>query len=150
MSVVKFSAKVPAWLVEQLSRITRVDSVDVGAKLGSHEEWITPEAYHRERRGGRSLFVEASRYRFGSAGRTQRMEAIQKSLPALEAQEDQLTLQVSKLATEISSLKTRLAGVDAAKELAARAEEFDEAAATPCRCVPSAPKSARVWASCKT
>jgi chromosome segregation ATPase len=128
MSVVNFSAKVPAWLVEQLSRITRVDNVDAGAKLGSHEEWITPEAYHRERRGGRSLFVEVSRYRFGSAGRTQRMEAIQKSLPALEAQEDQLTLQVSKLATEISSLKTRLAGVDAAKELAARAEEFDEAA----------------------
>ncbi len=128
MSVVNFSAKVPAWLVEQLSRITRVDSVDLGAKLGSHEEWITPEAYHRERRGGRSLFVEASRYRFGSAGRSQRMEAIQRSLPALEAQEDQLTLQVSKLATEISSLKTRLAGVDAAKELGARAEEFDEAA----------------------
>ncbi|MYM28703.1 AAA family ATPase [Duganella sp. CY15W] len=128
MSVVNFSAKVPAWLVEQLSRITRVDSVDVGAKLGSHEEWITPEAYHRERRGGRSLFVEVSRYRFGSAGRTQRMEAIQKSLPALEAQEDQLTLQVSKLATEISSLKTRLAGVDAAKELAARSEEFADAA----------------------
>lgn len=127
MSVVNFSAKVPAWLVEQLSRITKVDSVDVGARLGSHEEWITPEAYHRERRGGRSLFVEASRYRFGSAGRSQRMEAIQRSLPALEAQEDQLTLQVSKLATEISSLKTRLAGVDAAKELAARAEEFDEA-----------------------
>ncbi|MBV7538391.1 AAA family ATPase [Duganella sp. sic0402] len=127
MSVVNFSAKVPAWLVEQLSRITKVDSVDVGAKLGSHEEWITPEAYHRERRGGRSLFVEASRYRFGSAGRSQRMEAIQRSLPALEALEDQLTLVVSKLATEISSLKTRLAGVDAAKELAARAEEFDEA-----------------------
>jgi chromosome segregation ATPase len=128
MSVVKFSAKVPSWLVEQLSRITRVDTVDAGAKLGSHEEWITPEAYHRERRGGRSLFVEVSRYRFGSAGRTQRMEAIQKSLPALEAQEDGLTLIVSKLATEISSLKTRLAGVDAAKELAARQEEFDEAA----------------------
>src|SRR5471032_2477645 len=128
MSVVKFSAKVPSWLVEQLSRITRVDNVDAGAKLGSHEEWITPEAYHRERRGGRSLFVEASRYRFGSSGRTQRMEAIQKSLPALEAQEDGLTLIVSRLATEISSLKSRLAGVDAAKELAARQEEFDEAA----------------------
>ncbi|OFA00481.1 AAA family ATPase [Duganella sp. HH101] len=127
MSVVKFSAKVPSWLVEQLSRITRVDTVDAGAKLGSHDEWITPDAYHRERRGGRSLFVEASRYRFGSAGRTQRMEAIQKSLPALEAQEDALTLIVSKLATEISSLKSRLAGVDAAKELAARQEEFDEA-----------------------
>ncbi|MGV7207931.1 ATP-binding protein [Oxalobacteraceae bacterium A2-2] len=128
MSVVKFSAKVPGWLVEQLARITRVDNVDEGARLGSHEEWITPEAYHRERRGGRSLFVEASRYRFGSAGRTQRLEAIQKSLPALEAQEDSLTLAVSKLAAEVSGLKARLAGVDAAKELSARAEEFEEAA----------------------
>jgi chromosome segregation ATPase len=128
MSVVKFAAKVPGWLVEQLSRITRVDSVDAGAKLGNNDEWITPDAYHRERRGGRSLFVEASRYRFGTAGRTQRMEAIQKALPALEAQEDTLTLAVSKLASEISALKTRLAGVDAAKEMAARHDEFEEAA----------------------
>jgi chromosome segregation ATPase len=128
LSVVKFSAPVPAWLVDQLSRIARVDTVDEGFKLGKDEEWITPEAYHRERRGGRSLFVEASRYRFGSAGRTQRMEAIQKSLPALEAQEDALTLAISKLASEVGALKARIAGVDAAKELAARQAEFDEAA----------------------
>ncbi|HEU4846354.1 MAG TPA: ATP-binding protein [Burkholderiaceae bacterium] len=128
LSVVKFSAPVPAWLVDQLSRIARVDTVDEGFKLGKDEEWITPEAYHRERRGGRSLFVEASRYRFGSAGRTQRMEAIQKSLPALEAQEDALTLAISKLASETGALKARIAGVDAAKELAARQAEFDEAA----------------------
>ena len=127
-AVVKFSAKVPSWLVQQLSRITRVDSVDQGAKLGSSEEWITPEAYHREHRGGRSLFVEASRYRFGTAGRSQRMEAIQKSLPALEAQEDALTMTISKLASEVGALKARLAGVDAAKELSARQDEFDEAA----------------------
>ncbi|MBA5685457.1 ATP-binding protein [Rugamonas apoptosis] len=128
LSVVKFSAPVPAWLVDQLSRIARVDTVDEGFKLGKEEEWITPEAYHRERRGGRSLFVEASRYRFGSAGRTQRMEAIQRSLPGLEAQEDALTLAISKLASETSALKARIAGVDAAKELAARQAEFDEAA----------------------
>lgn len=128
MAVVKFSAPVPAWLVDQLSRIERVDTVDEGFKLGNTEEWITPEAYHRERRGGRSLFVEASRYRFGSAGRTQRMEAIQKALPALEAQEDALTLAISKLASEVGALKARIAGVDAAKELAARQAEFDEAA----------------------
>jgi len=128
LSVVKFSAPVPSWLVEQLSRISRVDNVDEGFKLGNTEEWITPEAYHRERRGGRSLFVEASRYRFGSAGRTQRMEAIQKALPALEAQEDALTLTVSKLAAEVSALKARLAGVDATKELLARQDEFEEAA----------------------
>ncbi|WP_377703076.1 ATP-binding protein [Pseudoduganella sp. UC29_71] len=128
MSVVKFSDKAPGWLIEQLMRITRVDSVEEGARQSHIEEWITPEAYHKERRGGRSLFVEASRYRFGAAGKSQRMEAILKNLPALEAQEDTFTLAISKLASEVSALKARLAGVDAAKELSARQEEFDEAA----------------------
>jgi chromosome segregation ATPase len=128
LSVVRFSALAPEWLIDQLSRITRVESVEDGAKLGNIEEWITPEAYHKERRGGRSLFVEASRYRFGSAGKTQRMDAIQKNLPSLEAEEDKFTLQISKLASETSALKARVAGVDAVKELSARTEEFDEAA----------------------
>ncbi|HEX7636170.1 MAG TPA: chromosome segregation protein SMC, partial [Noviherbaspirillum sp.] len=81
----------------------------------------------------RSLFVEASRYRFGDAGRMQRLAALQQSLPKLEAQEDQLTLKINKLASEVSALKARIAGVDAAKELVARQAEFDEAthSATP-------------------
>ncbi|QBE63247.1 AAA family ATPase [Pseudoduganella lutea] len=128
LSVVRFTARAPEWLIEQLSRITRVDSVEQGAKLGNIEEWITPDAYHKERRGGRSLFVEVSRYRFGSAGRTQRQEAIARNLPSLEAEEDKFTLQISKLASETSALKARVAGVDAVKELSARADEFDEAA----------------------
>ncbi|THC44265.1 ATP-binding protein [Massilia sp. Mn16-1_5] len=127
LSVVNFSAPAPGWLIDQLARIDRVDSVDAGFKSGS-DEWITPDAYHRERRGGRSLFVEPSRYRFGAAGKTQRLEAIQKSLPALEAKEDALTLTISKLAAEVGGLKARIAGVDAAKELAARQAEFEEAA----------------------
>lgn len=126
LSVVRFSGKAPGWLIDQLERIDRVESVDAGFKADA-DEWITPDAYHRERRGGRSLFVEPSRYRFGSAGKTQRLEAIQKSLPALEAQEDALTLAISKLAAEVGALKGRIAGVDAAKELAARQEEFEEA-----------------------
>jgi chromosome segregation ATPase len=133
LSVVRFTAPAPSWLIDQLARITRVDSVDAGAKLSSNEEWITPDAYHRERRGGRSLFVEAARYRFGDAGRLQRLAALQQSLPKLEAQEDQLTLKINKLAGEASALKARIAGVDAAKELVARQPEFDEAShsATP-------------------
>jgi chromosome segregation ATPase len=127
LSVVRFSGPAPSWLIDQLERIERVDSVEDGFKTRA-EEWITPDAYHRERRGGRSLFVEPSRYRFGAAGKTQRLEAIQKSLPALEAQEDTLTLAISKLAAEVSALKVRIAGVDAAKELAARQAEFEEAA----------------------
>jgi chromosome segregation ATPase len=126
LSVVRFSSKAPGWLIDQLERIERVDSVDAGFKSDS-DEWITPDAYHRERRGGRSLFVEPSRYRFGAAGKTQRLEAIQKSLPALEAQEDTLTLAISKLAAEVSALRVRIAGVDAAKELSARQAEFEEA-----------------------
>ncbi|RSZ56937.1 AAA family ATPase [Massilia atriviolacea] len=127
LSVVRFSAAAPPWLIDQLARIERVDSVEKGFKLHRDAEWITPDAYHRERRGGRSLFVEVSRYRFGTAGRSQRMEALQKSLPALEAQEDALTITISKLAAEVGALKARIAGVDAAKELAARQAEFDEA-----------------------
>jgi len=126
LSVVNFSAAAPSWLIDQLARIDRVDSVDAGFKSGS-DEWITPDAYHRERRGGRSLYVEPARYRFGAAGKTQRLEAIQKSLPALEAKEDALTLAISKLAAEVGGLKARIAGVDAAKELAARQAEFEEA-----------------------
>ena len=128
LSVLRFSAPAPAWLIEQLARILRVDSVEAGFGQGSHDEWITPEAYHRERRGGRSLFVEAARYRFGQAGRTQRQDAIRKTLPGLEAQEDTLTLAIGKLAAQVGALKARLAGVDAATELAARQAEFDEAA----------------------
>ncbi|WP_288377947.1 ATP-binding protein [uncultured Massilia sp.] len=127
LSVVRFSGKAPGWLIDQLERIERVDSVDAGFKADA-DEWITPDAYHRERRGGRSLFVEPSRYRFGSAGKTQRLEAIQKLLPTLEAQEDALTLTISKLAAEVGGLKGRIAGVDAAKELSARQAEFEEAA----------------------
>jgi chromosome segregation ATPase len=127
LSVVRFTGPAPSWLIDQLERIERVDSVEDGFKTRS-DEWITPDAYHRERRGGRSLFVEPARYRFGAAGKTQRLEAIQKSLPALEAQEDTLTLAISKLAAEVSALKVRIAGVDAAKELAARQAEFEEAA----------------------
>jgi chromosome segregation ATPase len=127
LSVVRFSSKAPGWLIDQLERIERVESVDAGFKSGA-DEWITPDAYHRERRGGRSLFVEPSRYRFGSAGKTQRLEAIQKLLPSLEAQEDALTLTISKLAAEVGALKGRIAGVDAAKELSARQAEFEEAA----------------------
>jgi chromosome segregation ATPase len=126
LAVVKFSAPAPSWLIDQLQRIRRVESVDEGFRTDT-DEWITPDAYHRERRGGRSLFLEASRYRFGQAGRSQRMEALKKSLPALEAQEDTLTLAISKLAAEVGALKGRIAGVDAAKELTARHEEFEEA-----------------------
>ncbi|NYS36635.1 chromosome segregation protein SMC, partial [Streptococcus danieliae] len=38
-----------------------------------------------------------------------------------------LTLAISKLAAEVGALKARIAGVDAAKELSARQEEFAEA-----------------------
>ena len=132
LAVIQFSAAVPSWLIEQLNRIRRVDTVAIGMQStlpGMHnDEWITPEGFHRERRGGRSLFVEAARYRFGDAGRAQRLHALQLALPQLEQQEDQLTLSISKLASVVSGLKARLAGVDAAKELHARMDEFSDAA----------------------
>ena len=125
--VVQFSAPVPSWLIDQLQRIVRVDSIAEGMQLSGSNEWITPEAFHSERRGGRSLFIDVARYRFGQAGRSQRLEALQASVPRLEQQEDQLTLEISRLVSQVSDLKTGLAGVDAAKELYARHDEFEEA-----------------------
>ncbi|MBI3231253.1 MAG: AAA family ATPase [Burkholderiales bacterium] len=127
LAVVDFSGPAPEWLLEQLSKISRVASIAEGLLLPNHAEWITPAAYHHERRGGRSLHVDAARYRFGSAGRTQRLQALTSKLSQLEQQEDNLTLSISKLAEQVSGLKARIAGVDAAKELAARQAEFDEA-----------------------
>ncbi|HEX8957993.1 MAG TPA: chromosome segregation protein SMC, partial [Burkholderiaceae bacterium] len=112
------------------ARIRLVDSVEDGMRISDahgQDEWITPEAFHRERRGGRSLHVDVARYRFGQAGKSQRLAALQRGLPAMEAEEDALTLKIGKLAGEVSGLKARLAGVDAAKELMARQEEFSEA-----------------------
>ena len=127
LAVVRFTAPVPAWLVEQLARIRRVDSVDAGMDLPAEVEWITPQAFHRERRGGRSLHVDPTRYRFGEAGRAGRLAALQAALPRLEEEEDQLMLAIGKLSAEIGALRTRAAGVDAAKELDARQAEFQEA-----------------------
>ena len=76
-AVVQFSAPVPSWLIDQLQRIVRIDSIAEGMQLSTTNEWITPEAFHSERRGGRSLFVDVARYRFGHAGRAQRLEALQ-------------------------------------------------------------------------
>lgn len=126
LAVVRFSAPVPNWLLEQLARIGRVDSVEQGLQLPQHEEWITPDAYHRERRGGRSLFVEAARYRFGQAGRAQRLQALQRGLSTWQEEEEQLNRAIGKLAAEMSADKARIAGVDAAKELTARQSEFAE------------------------
>jgi hypothetical protein len=50
----------------------------------------------------------------------------------------------------VGALKARIAGVDAAKELAARQAEFEEAARAMPRSRPSAWKWARAWASCRS
>jgi hypothetical protein len=148
LSVVRFSSKAPSWLIDQLERIERVDSVDDGFKSDA-DEWITPDAYHRERRGGRSMFVEPSRYRFGAAGKTQRLEAIQKVAAVAGSPGRHLTLAISKLATEVSALRVRIAGVDAVKELRRARPNSRKPRAPSSRSRPSAWKWARAWASCR-
>ena len=59
LAVLKFSAPAPRWLLRQLASIRRVPSTEAGVKLGG--EWITPDAYHRDNRGGRSVWVISGR-----------------------------------------------------------------------------------------
>jgi chromosome segregation ATPase len=126
LSVVRFNGAAPSWLIDQLTRIECVESVEEGARSKSHE-WITPDGYHRERRGGRSLHVDEAQYRFGHSGKARRLAALRESTARLEEQEDALTLKIGSLSTDVANLKLRIAGVKAAEELVARQTEFEEA-----------------------
>jgi len=64
LSVVRFSSKAPSWLIDQLERIERVESVDAGFKSDA-DEWITPEGdlrtlpCHLRDKGGMDGFYAA-------------------------------------------------------------------------------------------
>jgi hypothetical protein len=65
LAVLRFSAKAPSWLLRQLAQIRRVADTAEGARTGG--EWITPQAYWRDGRGGRSVWRDPGDYQFGAA-----------------------------------------------------------------------------------
>lgn len=121
LEVVRFNKPVPEWLLRTLERTRRVEDAAEGGKLPRGEDWITRQGYLRERRGGRYAAPEQAR--FGRA----RLEALREQRAGIEKALAPLRVQLSELTGRLRAQQARLAGVDAAAQLAARAEEFAEA-----------------------
>ncbi len=123
LEVVTFIRAVPAWLVALLDRTQRVEDAADGARLPAGQDWITRVGYLRERRGGRYAGVSPSQYHFGRA----RLAALEEALHELSNRMQALHRTRERLAAGIGKWKALLLGVDTARELAARAQEFARA-----------------------
>lgn len=121
LEVVRFARAVPEWLLRTLERTRRVEDASEGSTLPRGEDWITRQGYLRERRGGRYAAPEQAR--FGQA----RLEALREQRTGIEKTLAPLRAQLSELTGKLRAQQARLAGVDAAAQLASRAEEFAEA-----------------------
>ncbi|WP_298016150.1 ATP-binding protein [uncultured Castellaniella sp.] len=125
LAVLRFSDTAPAWLLQQLAQIQRVANTQAGARLGG--EWITPEAYWRDRRGGRSVWVDPSQHQFGAAALAARSEAIRQQLEQLDRQLTELAQEEQALRRQLDAARQAGQGRLAAAELAERSDAFERA-----------------------
>lgn len=122
LEVVKLSQPIAPWMLSMLERTRRVEDTKAGVALPRGEDWVTKQGYLRERRGGR--YAAPNEPRFGKA----RLESLRQNLHSIEQDINALQAQIKPLNQQIQTLKNTLAGIDAASTLAARAEEFAQAA----------------------
>ncbi|THF67083.1 chromosome segregation protein SMC [Pseudothauera nasutitermitis] len=126
--VVNFSAPVPRWLTDLINRIRRVDSVEAARNLPRDVEWITRDAYHRERRGARHLGRPAD-FHFGELARQARIAQLEEDIRELDRQLAEARPQVQAAADRLTALRARLLGLQSAQLLAAKAEAYAAAEA---------------------
>ncbi|WP_374258892.1 ATP-binding protein [Aquabacterium sp.] len=125
LAVLNFSAPAPHWLLRQLGNIRRVASTDAGVKVGG--EWITPEAYHRDNRGGRSVWVDPSQHQFGATAIATRRQSIENRLAQLDEEMTRLVRDQAFFDRQLQDARQAAKGFTAAAELAEREAEFGEA-----------------------
>jgi len=125
LAVLKVSAPAPHWLLRQLENIQRVASTEAGVK--TRGEWITPDAYHRDNRGGRSVWVDPSQYQFGASAVAARRESIERRLAQLDEEMTRLVRDQAFFDRQLKDAQQAAQGFTAAKELADRHAEFAEA-----------------------
>ncbi len=123
LECVRFHADPPTWLAKLLDGIQRVETTEAGALLPESQSWITPRAYQRERRGGRDISV--ADVHFGRNAVTHARRRLEELMDQREGLREALTTATRKLA----DVQTALAGIDATREVSARAPEFEAAEA---------------------
>ncbi len=126
--VVRFAAPVPRWLCDLLNRMQRVDDAEAARSLPRDAEWITRDAYHKERRGARHL-GRPSEFHFGELARQARIAQLGSDISALDTARRELSPKLDAAREKVAGLRARLLGLQSASLLAARSAEFAEATA---------------------
>ena len=127
LAVLRFAAPAPSWLLHQLGHIRRVADTHEGIRLGG--EWITPLAYHRDARGGRSVWVEPSQHQFGAGAVMARRAALEAELQRLDQTLTGIAKQQHAVDRQLGDAQRAAQGRMAATELADRQAEFAQARA---------------------
>lgn len=127
LEVVRFSADPPGWVAHLLNDIRRVKDAAAGTALPHHQAWITRDGYYRERRGARYCGVEPREFAFGEAARRRLLDEGAGEQKLLSAELRRLASEYSSASSRLGEIQSLLAGVDAVKELSARAAEFAHA-----------------------
>ena len=102
-----------------------VDDVAEGSKFGREQDWITPQGYFRERRGGRHLGVD-DMY-FGASARERQLRDGEAKLRDIEARLREIAGERKAALARASDAEAVLRGASASSQLADRADEFAEA-----------------------
>ena len=127
LAALSVSAKVPAWLARQLAGIQCVKDTEAGAQRGG--EWITADAYYRDGRGGRSVWIEPREYQFGVSAVDTRRQSIETEVTRREAELSRIVKEQAEVEKQLKDAQRAAQGHKAAQELAERADEFAEARA---------------------
>jgi len=140
LSALKVSAKLPGWLIRQLGGIRCVKDTEAGRDAGG--EWITPDAYYRDGRGGRSLWVEPREYQFGVSALDSRRQSLERELARYDGELTRIAKEQAEVERQLKDAQRAAQGHKAALELSERSDEFAE-----CRARMPALRQARVEAA---
>ncbi|WP_457447273.1 ATP-binding protein [Roseateles sp. P5_E4] len=127
LAALNVSAPLPTWLVRQLGGIRCVTSTEEGAKAGG--EWITTDAYYRDGRGGRSVFVEPRDHQFGASAVDSRRGALEAELARWDGELSRIAKAQAEVERQFKDVQRAAVGHKAAQELSERSDEFAEARA---------------------
>jgi chromosome segregation ATPase len=127
LAALNVSAPLPTWLVRQLGAIRCVASTEEGAKVSG--EWITADAYYRDGRGGRSVFVEPRDHQFGASAVDSRRTALEAELARWDGELSRIAKAQAEVERQFKDVQRAAVGHKAAQELSERADEFTEARA---------------------
>ncbi|MDY0745442.1 ATP-binding protein [Paucibacter sp. R3-3] len=124
LAALKINAKIPGWLLRQLGSIRCVADTAAGSQAGG--EWITPDAYYRDGRGGRSLWVEPRDHQFGASALDSRRASLEKELSRYDVELGRIAKEQAEAERQLKDAQRAAQGHKAAQELSERAAEFAE------------------------